>query len=72
MANGGINQEALYFNLIKALHTSGQCPAFSTDNHNLFVDFLGPLLKQLSWDLTPAMFSDEQLCKAPKGFKGST
>jgi hypothetical protein len=53
--------EGLYFDLAKLLHTSSRCAPFTENNHTLFADFLSRFLHKLHWDLTPAMYSEDQL-----------
>jgi hypothetical protein len=53
--------EGLYFDLAKLLHSSGRCAPFTEDDHLFFAEFLSHFLRELHWDLSPALYSEDQL-----------
>jgi hypothetical protein len=60
MADEHSAQEALVFDLAKALESSGRCSPLSTDDHEEFATFIHHTLPKLGWTLS-STYSDEQL-----------
>jgi hypothetical protein len=61
MADEGIAQEALLFDLVKILQSTGHCPPLSGDDDDHFATFLFQTITKLGWGLTPTTFTEEQL-----------